>query len=41
MPETVYEEEINKSIRNDLESITSKIRQDIDVAFNNALNLWK
>ena len=41
MPETVYEEEINKSIRNDLESITSKIRQDIDIAFNNALNLWK
>jgi transcriptional regulator with XRE-family HTH domain len=41
MPETVFEEEINKSIRNDLESITSKIRQDIDVAFKNALNMWK
>ena len=39
MPDTVYEEEINKIIRNDLESITLKIRQDIDLTLNNALNL--
>ena len=37
MPDTVYEEEINKTIRNDLESITLKIRKDIDVTLNNAL----
>jgi len=41
MPDTAYEEEINKSIRNDLESITQKIRQDIDVTLKNALDLWK
>jgi len=39
MPDTVYEEEINKTIRNDLESITQKIRQDIDLTLKNALNL--
>jgi len=31
MPDTVYEEEINKTIRNDLESITQRIRRDIDI----------
>jgi len=41
MPDTVYEEEINKTIRKDLESITLKIRQDIDVTLKNALNLWR
>jgi transcriptional regulator with XRE-family HTH domain len=40
MPDTVYEEEINKTIRNDLESITAKIHQDIDETLKNALNLW-
>jgi len=40
MPDTVYEEEIHKTIRNDLESITLKIRQDIDVTLKNALKLW-
>jgi transcriptional regulator with XRE-family HTH domain len=39
IPDTVYEEEINKIIRNDLESITLKIRQDIDLTLKNALNL--
>jgi len=39
MPDTVYEEEINKTIRNDLESITSKIRKDIDETLKNALKL--
>jgi len=29
MPDTAYEGEINKAIRNDLESIAAKIRQDI------------
>jgi len=38
MPDTVYEEEINKTIRNDLEKITQKIRQDIDITLKNALN---
>jgi len=41
MPETTYEEEINKSIRNDLESIAQKIHHDIDVTLKNALKLWK
>jgi hypothetical protein len=36
MPDTAYEEEINKAIRNDLESITLKIRQDIDIILKNA-----
>jgi len=40
MPDTAYEEEINKTIRNDLENITLKIRQDIDATLKNALNLW-
>jgi len=39
MPDTAYEEEINKIIRNDLEDITLKIRQDIDVTLKNALSL--
>jgi transcriptional regulator with XRE-family HTH domain len=39
MPDTAYEEEINKAIRNDLESITQKIRQDIDTTLKNALKL--
>jgi len=39
MPDTIYEEEINRIIRNDLESITQKIRQDIDLTLKNALNL--
>jgi len=39
MPETTYEEEINKAIRNDLECITQKIRQDIDVTLKKALKL--
>jgi transcriptional regulator with XRE-family HTH domain len=39
MPITVYEEEINKKIQNDLESITQKIRQDIDITLKNALKL--
>ena len=41
MPDTVYEEEINKIIRDDLESITAKIHRDIDATFKNALNLWR
>jgi transcriptional regulator with XRE-family HTH domain len=40
MPDTAFEEELNKTIRNDLESITLKIRQDIDVTLKNALKLW-
>jgi transcriptional regulator with XRE-family HTH domain len=40
MPDTVYEEEISKTIRNDLESITQKIRQDMDITLKNALKLW-
>jgi len=39
MPDTVYEEEINKKIRNEIENITMKIRQDIDLTLKNALNL--
>jgi transcriptional regulator with XRE-family HTH domain len=39
MPDTAYEEEINKAIRNDLESITQKIRQNIDVTLKDALKL--
>jgi transcriptional regulator with XRE-family HTH domain len=40
MPDTVYEEEINKAIQKDLECITLKIRQDIDFTLKNALNLY-
>ena len=40
MPDTAYEDEINKTIRNDLESVTLKIRQDIDITLKNALNMW-
>jgi len=39
MPDTAYEEEINKIIRNDLENITQKIRQEIDLTLKNALIL--
>ena len=39
MPDTVYEEEINRIIRNDLESITQKIRKNIDLTLKNALDL--
>jgi len=41
MPDTVYEEEINKVIRNELVSISKKIRQDIDLTLKNTLNLRK
>jgi len=37
MPDTVYEEEINKVIQNDLEIITQKIRHDIDETLKNAV----
>ena len=40
MPDTAYKDEISKTIRNDLESITQKIRQDIDVTLKKALKLW-
>ena len=40
MPDSVYKEEISKIIRNDLEIVTLKIRQDIDLTLKNALNLW-
>jgi hypothetical protein len=39
MPNTTYEEEINKIIRNNIESITQKISQDIDFTLKNALKL--
>ncbi|MDR0321591.1 MAG: helix-turn-helix domain-containing protein [Treponema sp.] len=39
MPDTVYEEETNRTIRNDLEIIAPKIRQNIDVTLKNALKL--
>jgi transcriptional regulator with XRE-family HTH domain len=41
VPNTTYEEEINKIIRDDLESITVKIHQDIDATLKNALKLWE
>jgi len=40
MPDTAYEDEIYKTIRNDLESITLKIHQDIDLTLKNTLKLW-
>jgi transcriptional regulator with XRE-family HTH domain len=40
MPDTVYEEEIKKIIRDDLANITLKIHQDIDTTLKNALNVW-
>jgi transcriptional regulator with XRE-family HTH domain len=39
MPDTVYEEEIKKTIHNDFESIIQKIHQDIDITLKNALKL--
>ena len=41
MPDTAHKEEINKIIRDDLESITQKIHQDIDLTLKNALSLWE
>jgi transcriptional regulator with XRE-family HTH domain len=39
MPNTTYEEEINKIIRSNIENITQKISQDIDLTLKNALKL--
>jgi hypothetical protein len=39
MPDTAYEEEINKAIRSDLETITQKIRQSVDITLKNTLKL--
>jgi transcriptional regulator with XRE-family HTH domain len=39
MPDTIYEEEINKKIQYDLENITQRIRQDIDTTLKNALKI--
>ena len=41
MPDAVREKEINKSIRNELENITLKFRQDIDKSLKNALKIWE
>jgi transcriptional regulator with XRE-family HTH domain len=41
LPDIVYEEEINKVIRNDLEDIIQKIRQNIDRTLANALKMLK
>ena len=40
MPNAVNEKEINKTIRSDLETITLKFRQDIDLSLNKALKMW-
>jgi len=40
MPDTVYEEAIFDAIQVDLETITQKIRQDIDINLKNAIKLW-
>ena len=40
MPDIAYKEEIKKIIRNDHESITQKIHQDIDITLKNTLKLW-
>jgi transcriptional regulator with XRE-family HTH domain len=39
MPDTVYEEEINKTIRNNLEIIAQKVRQEMDLSLINAFKL--
>jgi transcriptional regulator with XRE-family HTH domain len=39
MPDTAYEEEINKTIRNNLESIAQKVRQEMDLSLINAFKL--
>jgi transcriptional regulator with XRE-family HTH domain len=41
MPETVYEDEIRKTIRNDLEIVIQKIRQNVDETLKNTLKLWE
>lgn len=41
LPDNIYEEEIYKSVHSDLEVITKKIRQDIDLSLKNAVNMWK
>ena len=41
MPDNVYNDEIYQSVQKDLESISQKIRQDIDINLKNALELWK
>jgi transcriptional regulator with XRE-family HTH domain len=39
MPDTAYEEEINKATRSDLETIVQKIRQNVDLTLKNTLKL--
>jgi transcriptional regulator with XRE-family HTH domain len=39
MPDTAYEEEINKTIRSNLESIAQKVRQEMDLSLINAFKL--
>jgi transcriptional regulator with XRE-family HTH domain len=41
LPDTAFEEEMNKTIRNDIETVTQKIRQNVDTALKNALKLWR
>jgi transcriptional regulator with XRE-family HTH domain len=41
MPENAFDEEINKTLRHDLENITIKIRKDVDLTLKKALDLWK
>jgi len=41
MPDNIFEDEIHNSIQIDLENITQKIREDVDISINNVLKLWK
>ncbi len=41
MPDTAFEDEISRTLRNDLENIILKIRSDIDATLQNTLKLWE
>ena len=41
MPDNIYNDEIHRTVQGDLENITQKIRQDIDICLKNAVKLWE
>ena len=40
MPDTAFNDEILKTIMNDLDVITHKIREDVDINLKNIIKLW-
>jgi len=41
MPENIFNKEINRTLKNDIDTISDNIRQDIEKSLNKLIRLWK